>query len=815
MFVLTERIPIDKALYLYEMKFPTFKQYVKRCKNDIDRKEQYNKVLKLCKEVIDNLGSVERHYDFSAGKVTEGRLFSVNGGVQGIMREIRGFLLSHTTDLDIQNAHPRILNYICKKHNIPCPNLEYYINNRDSILNEFDNREIGKDAFLKSLNNDKINKNITLPAFRKFDVEIKKIQKAVIEIPEYKDISDKVDEKKNYNLVGSKLNNILCYYENEVLQVAANYLKNNNYELASFMFDGCNIYGDLYDNNELLTNLNDICNKTFEGINIIWTFKKHEKLITIPDGWKPNLLAVKEKKKVEDVDEKKIHSELLKRFIPFEFMTRTEGTIQFIKKYHPDKFMWVKGKIYCWNGIQWEKNSNEFIRFLLSDSAVILDGILEEATAKLNVFNEIERKVLTEIQDIIKECKFYYKDFNYASNVIKASIAFFSRDDIEFDSNVDLLGFNNGVYDLIKHEFRPYKYDDYMIMRTGYDYNPYVDPAKAHDVEMLLEKIMPIRENRELLLEVLSAGLTGRCIEKFIMLNGGGRNGKGLINEFMMIILGDYQFIYANSCLLTDEKKAGPNPELASIDKKRYVAYKEPNSNMTLNNDSIKDITGGGNVSARNCYSNETLVRLDCINVLECNDRAKLNSEPTNAEFERLIDIEFPNRFTTLTGEVDNVTVFMGDAKFKTMEWKLEHRDAFVQILIKSFKNLQSNNYIFSIPASVQLRSNEYLNGSFPILEIFYEKYERTGVDTDIIKLKDICDVIKYSESYNNFDKKQKRKYNNKYISTFIEKHRDLRKYYRDRLKVININYYSVLVGYKLITDGSDGMDFEVIEENI
>lgn len=170
---LNERIPVEKALFLLDMKFYTFKQYTKRCSNDAERTELFNKLKKLCKEVVDGLGTVKRSYDFSKDMGINGRLF--NNGIQGTMREFRGFLMGDTTtDLDMANAHPNILRYLCKKHSIPCPSLEYYVNNRDEVLKSFENmtREDAKNLFLKSLNNEKLNKNMKNEHFRKFDNEV-------------------------------------------------------------------------------------------------------------------------------------------------------------------------------------------------------------------------------------------------------------------------------------------------------------------------------------------------------------------------------------------------------------------------------------------------------------------------------------------------------------------------------------------------------------------------------------------------------------------------------------------------------------------
>ena len=153
-FKLMERVPLDRALFVMEMKFSDFKTYSKRCKNDIERREQFDKLKRLCQEYIFGSGVVERKYAHSQNMKSCGRLFS--NGIQGVMREFRGFLLgTTTTDIDMKNAHPVILRYICKINNIPCPNLEYYINNRDSVLDSFKenlSKEDAKKLFLVSIN---------------------------------------------------------------------------------------------------------------------------------------------------------------------------------------------------------------------------------------------------------------------------------------------------------------------------------------------------------------------------------------------------------------------------------------------------------------------------------------------------------------------------------------------------------------------------------------------------------------------------------------------------------------------------------------
>jgi hypothetical protein len=74
----------------------------------------------------------------------------------------------------------------------------------------------------------------------------------------------------------------------------------------------------------------------------------------------------------------------------------------------------------------------------------------------------------------------------------------------------------------------------------------------------------------------------------------------------------------------------------------------------------------------------------------------------------------------------------------------------------------------------------------------------KTGVKTDVIKVKDVYDNIKNTEVYYGFDKAEKRKYSYKYFNEFVEKHRDFRGEYHDRLKLNGVDYKNVLTGFKL-----------------
>lgn len=104
----------------------------------------------------------------------------------------------------------------------------------------------------------------------------------------------------------------------------------------------------------------------------------------------------------------------------------------------------------------------------------------------------------------------------------------------------------------------------------------------------------------------------------------------------------------------------------------------------------------------------------------------------------------------------------------------------------------------FQLPQNIEERTTLYLNKSFPILRIFDDLYIKTGVKSDIIKLKDVYEKIKHADLFYGFDKVEKRKYSYKYFSGFVEKNKTFREHYYERLKINGNDYFTVLSGYVL-----------------
>jgi hypothetical protein len=282
---LIERLPLREINFLNDMEMKTFRQYSTNCKNDDERKEKFEMMKSYCKNAIKTKGEIKKCYSFTERTPNEvgGRLYCGHS-IQGLPKDIRGLILrSVSTDIDMKNAHPVILQYICQLNGIACPNLSWYVSHRDEVLMNFG--ADGKTAFLKAVNDDKLNKKVSNQFFKDFDKECKKLQKEITALQCYKHIVDTVPFDKSYNRYGSAINRILCVFENKILQEVIHIVRQKQIDICALMFDGLMMYGNHYDDNELLKDITDYVNSQFAGLDMVFTYKEHSTLIQIPEDY--------------------------------------------------------------------------------------------------------------------------------------------------------------------------------------------------------------------------------------------------------------------------------------------------------------------------------------------------------------------------------------------------------------------------------------------------------------------------------------------------------------------------------------------------
>jgi phage/plasmid-associated DNA primase len=501
----------------------------------------------------------------------------------------------------------------------------------------------------------------------------------------------------------------------------------------------------------------------YEGINE--TKKKYESF-TLNDIEKKSTIASLYYFALKDNKIKYI--ELIKKYSLFKNFDMTSTDIaKYIQHLKPNDFMWKEDILYCYNGKYWEKNVEIMKHYISNELHDFLKNIIVDCFWDDKEFNSMKNSLKR------------LKGQSLKKEVIETTKEYIKNNDIEFDNKWWLFGFNNCVYDLKEQRFREYKYDDYVSLTTGYDWYEPTGEQMEKVYEILLQ-IFPDSDIRQLYLTILSTGFEGRCLEKLIIANGNGRNGKGMIDDLSLVAFGNYALI-GNNALLFETSKTGSNPEKSNMHKKRLVIFKEPPKERKIQNSVYKELTGGGTFSARGLFESNTEKKLHNTTILECNEKPLFAEEPTEADTNRIIDILFMSHFTSDPDKLMKPYNYPINVDYKTDEFKENHKRALLKILFEKHKIYANNGYKLNIPENVKYRTSEYLEKSCDILSWFKDNYEQTNDKKDFIKLKDVYENYKGSDFYFNLTKNKKQEHNYKYFINYFSNNQLFSKFYIEK----------------------------------
>jgi putative DNA primase/helicase len=170
----------------------------------------------------------------------------------------------------------------------------------------------------------------------------------------------------------------------------------------------------------------------------------------------------------------------------------------------------------------------------------------------------------------------------------------------DLDQNGMLLNCENGIIDLKTGKLLPHK-KEYLLTKTAI--TQYDESAKCPMWEQFLSDIMLDRpELINFLQRMAGYSITSNMEEQcFFILYGKGENGKTTFVETIQKILNDYATVASADTLLVKRGDAVPN-DLAILRGSRLASVSETGSGRHLNEALVKQITGGGQISARFLY---------------------------------------------------------------------------------------------------------------------------------------------------------------------------------------------------------------------
>lgn len=171
----------------------------------------------------------------------------------------------------------------------------------------------------------------------------------------------------------------------------------------------------------------------------------------------------------------------------------------------------------------------------------------------------------------------------------------------ELDAHPMLLNTPTGTIDLTtgkQHEHRPTE-NHTKLTTVGCDperpiprWTQFLDDTFGSDTEMI-----------GYLQRVLGYATTGRVSHHILpFLHGGGQNGKSVLTEVLLRILGDYAITLPSSVLIAN--RYAHDTELARLSGVRLAVCSEVAEDGRFDEERVKSLTGGDRITARFLYAN-------------------------------------------------------------------------------------------------------------------------------------------------------------------------------------------------------------------
>lgn len=346
--------------------------------------------------------------------------------------------------------------------------------------------------------------------------------------------------------------------------------------------------------------------------------------------------------------------------------------------YCPEARSW-----FTYDGTRWKRDT---------DGLETMDRLMT-FTKLLSIYsNEIDENQVDNRSLIAEYKKFLAKlsDRRARERMIKdAQTA--ARISIEnFDKNEYYINCQNGTYNLKTGKFKQHSPEDYLTMITDCNCPTGVDVVDFPRWQTFIEEITcGDVDVADYLQRALGYSLLGSCKEEcmFIVYGKTTRNGKGTLFNTIEKILGDYAKAMPADFICKSRYGNGnydrANPMLAGLKAKRFVTLSESDSLGKLDEQAIKNFTGGDPITTRNLHEKDfTFIPVFKI-WLSCNSLPSVLDKSVFAS-DRLKVIEFNAHFDEAHRDTTLKSQFLTEeAKTAIFKWLIEGYEKYKKVGLK------------------------------------------------------------------------------------------------------------------------------------
>jgi len=266
---------------------------------------------------------------------------------------------------------------------------------------------------------------------------------------------------------------------------------------------------------------------------------------------------------------------------------------------------------YFWNDIYWETDNYNFRLAEVEACSLIYEKVgesIKKHQAEETGFKKFKANKLFERADFLRTTKGRNACISFATSNIRISergnIKILKKSDA-INQKPHIVPCNNAVIDLRKNEAIIPNPSHYMTNHLNVFYDPYAECPKFKKNMYLIYD--GDEELIQFVQKLFGIALYGKVEEHlFIIFNGNGRNGKGLLLEDIILsVFGTFGLSVSENLLVESsyvQSANSPTPAMLSFLGKRFALSSESTSRRNFHAELVKRLTGGDSIVARAAY---------------------------------------------------------------------------------------------------------------------------------------------------------------------------------------------------------------------
>jgi P4 family phage/plasmid primase-like protien len=270
---------------------------------------------------------------------------------------------------------------------------------------------------------------------------------------------------------------------------------------------------------------------------------------------------------------------------------------------------WYQFRNHIWEEIE----EGTFLRAKISSKDGILGSFMEEIKRNKELCGAEPDKAVQKTYecriDGLEKIANNLKSAPNKNNIMREAVEVFYDRNFEkkLDQNKYMVAFQNGVYNLKTHHFRPGRPEDYVSTAVPINYNDELnfDHESVQNVLTFLEQVFPDKSVRRYFMDVYADIFVGGNSRKIVLFwTGDGDNGKSVTQKLLEKMLGPLAIKFETT-LLSGKKVnlGGASPELARAGPPvRHAVLEEPNKAEQLNCGVLKKLSGSDSYFARDLF---------------------------------------------------------------------------------------------------------------------------------------------------------------------------------------------------------------------